>query len=207
MIGQEDDGEVVQDVQLAQLVDHPGELRVHPLDHPVVGGRGPVGFAIGHVLPHLDLEEVRAIEVLGHVLLVRLDPPQVIGEQIVRALVGIVRRPQAHRHQQRGGVGAVVGLVHEVLVQEHQGAVDRVTVVLHPVPASGARIPDFLLHLVRPGTGAGIALDQGLVLRVVGRLIAVASHDVAPDALVPAMHLVRPHEVHLAGRAGGVAVT
>ena len=52
----------------------------------------------------------------------------------------------------------------------------------------------------------GIALDQGLVLGVVGRLVAVAPHDVAPDALVPAMHLVRPHKMHLAGRARRVSV-
>ena len=206
MVRQEHDGEVVQHVQFAQLVDHPGELGVHPLDHSVVRRRGAVRLAVGHVLSDLDLEEIRALKVLRHVLLVRLDPAQVVGEQVVRALVGVMRRPQAHRQQQRGGIGPVIGLVHEVLVQEHQRAVHRVAVVLHPVPTPGPRVPDFLLHLVRPGARAGISFDQGLVLGVVRRLVAVAPHDVAPDALVPAMHLVRPHEVHLARGARRVAV-
>ena len=204
VVAQEHDHEVVEHVQLFELGDYPAVLPVHPLDHAVVGGGGALRLAPGHVLAHAHLEEVGAVEPPRQLLHVGLDAPQVVAEQVFRALVGIVRAAQAHGEQQRALAGAVVGLAHEVLVQVQQRAVDRVEVVLHVVALAGAGVGDFLGR--RPLAGAGQVRPGGAQVRFAGARPAQAHRNVASDALPPAMHLVVAEKVHLAGAGGVVAV-
>ena len=161
-------------------------------------------LAVGDILPDLHLEEIVAGKLFGQILDVRLHPAHVIVEKVFRALVGIVRTPQADGEQQRTVAGPVVRLVDEVFLKEHQRPVDAILVMRHPVALADAGVRDLLGG--RPFAGAGFGERLGFALRILRRFISVPTADIPADALVPTVHLVRTGKVHLARADRLVAV-